>query len=535
MRILYVLMFFLMMSVTIQAQFINNGATVTIQSGATLRVETSFINNSGTVTNNGTLEVKDNFTNAATFTSATASTVKFIGTTPSVVTSGGAAFHHVSMEKTAQNITLADAMSVAGTLTFTEDNNKVILGANNLTIQDGGSIASADDNEYVVTDGAGSLIKGLSANGTYTHEIGDANNYSPLSSVVSGSYSSATLGARVYTTGLQAKYTDATDYINREWQVVSTGITGYNNTLTGTYVAGDATGTQSLIKGSTHHTGDWHFDGSSNSGQTVTASTTTSDVKFSGQNFFGRANLKAFLAGAMSGTSMTTTLNSILPTTTPYTIAPFNAPSVTAPSIPATATDWILVEVRNATTPSTIISQTSAFILSNGTIVNIDGSPLRLKNAAANAHIALRHRNHLAIRTLNSMDLVNPPTLKDFSAGTGEAYTDSGISTNANMRQMGSLYTMWNGDINSDGYIRYTDYFDFGTFQTIESDALSVINFLGSASGQYDGYNKNDINFDGHVRYTDYFDFGTFQTIESDALQIINMLGNAAGQFNSHL
>ncbi len=133
------------------------------------------------------------------------------------------------------------------------------------------------------------------------------------------------------------------------------------------------------------------------------------------------------------------------------------------------------------------------------------------------------------------MDLVNPPTLKDFSAGTGEAYTDSGISTNANMRQMGSLYTMWNGDINSDGYIRYTDYFDFGTFQTIESDALSVINFLGSASGQYDGYNKNDINFDGHVRYTDYFDFGTFQTIESDALQIINMLGNAAGQFNSHL
>ncbi|MBK9743812.1 MAG: hypothetical protein IPO94_13010, partial [Saprospiraceae bacterium] len=70
------------------------------------------------------------------------------------------------MEKTAQNITLADAMSVAGTLTFTNDNNKVILGANNLTIQDGGSIASSDANEYVVANDAGSLIKGLSANGT---------------------------------------------------------------------------------------------------------------------------------------------------------------------------------------------------------------------------------------------------------------------------------------------------------------------------------------------------------------------------------
>ncbi|MBK6498758.1 MAG: hypothetical protein IPG00_11600 [Saprospiraceae bacterium] len=89
-------------------------------------------------------------------------------------------------------------MSVAGTLTFTNDNNKVILGANNLTIQDGGSIASADDNEYVVANDAGSLVKGLSANGTITHEIGDASNYTPFSSAVTGSaYASATLGARV--------------------------------------------------------------------------------------------------------------------------------------------------------------------------------------------------------------------------------------------------------------------------------------------------------------------------------------------------
>ncbi|MBK8828362.1 MAG: hypothetical protein IPO26_17130 [Saprospiraceae bacterium] len=464
MRILYVLMFFLMMSVTIHAQFINNGATVTIQSGATLRIETDFINNSGTVTNNGVLEVKEDFTNAAaaTFTSAVGSTVKFIGDTPSTVTSNGDAFHHVSMEKTAENITLADAMSVAGTLTFTNDNNKVILGANNLTIQDGGSIASADDNEYVVANDAGSLVKGLSANGTITHEIGDASNYTPLSSAVTGSaYASATLGARVYTGSLQAKYTDATDYINREWQVVANGITDYTNTMTGTYVAGDATGTQSLIKGSTYHTADWHFDGSNNAALQVIASTTTSDVKLSGQNFFGRANLKAYLAGALpSGTTMTTTLrtNNLIPLTTPYTIDPFFAPSVTATSIPATATDWILVEVRDASTPTTIISQTSAFILNDGNIVNIDGSALKLKNAVANGHIALKHRNHLAIRTLNPMDLVNPPALKDFTLGTGEAYTNNSIS-NPNMKQIGSIYAMWNGNGNSNSNVRFSTTF----------------------------------------------------------------------------
>ena len=509
MRILYVLMFFLMMSVTIQAQFINNGATVTIQSGATLRVETSFINNSGTVTNNGTLEVKDNFTNAATFTSATASTVKFIGTTPSVVTSGGAAFHHVSMEKTAENITLADAMSVAGTLTFTNDNNKVILGANNLTIQDGGSIASADDNEYVVANDAGSLIKGLSANGTITHEIGDASNYTPLSSAVTGSaYASATLGARVYTGSLQAKYTDATDYINREWQVVASGITDYTNIMTGTYVAGDATGTQSLIKGSTYHTADWHFDGSNNAALQVIASTTTSDVKLSGQNFFGKANLKAFLAGAMSGTSMTTTLNSILPLTTPYTAAPFNAPSVTATSIPATATDWILVEVRDASTPTTIISQTSAFILNDGSIVNIDGSALKLKNAVSNGHVALRHRNHLAIRTASPMDLVNPPTLKDFSAGTSEAYTNPNYPNapylNENMRLINGVYAMWGGNCStslSNSNPTKINYAGPG------NDNAALLLALGSNTATVLGsppplvYLTSDLNLNGVVRY----------------------------------
>ncbi|MBK8829137.1 MAG: hypothetical protein IPO26_21370 [Saprospiraceae bacterium] len=503
MRILYVLMFFLMMSVTIQAQFINNGATVTIQSGATLRVETSFINNSGTVTNNGTLEVKDNFTNAATFTSATASTVKFIGTTPSVVTSGGAAFHHVSMEKTAENITLADAMSVAGTLTFTNDNNKVILGANNLTIQDGGSIASADDNEYVVANDAGSLIKGLSANGTITHEIGDASNYTPLSSAVTGSaYASATLGARVYTGSLQAKYTDATDYINREWQVVASGITDYTNIMTGTYVAGDATGTQSLIKGSTYHTADWHFDGSNNAALQVIASTTTSDVKLTGQNFFGRANLKAYLSGALPpGTTLTTTLrrHNLIPRLTPYTAAPFNAPSVTATSIPATATDWILVEVRDASNAATIISQTSAFILNDGNIVNIDGSALKLKNAVPNGHIALRHRNHLAIRTANPMDLVNPPMLKDFSAGTSEAYTNPSYPNapylNANMKQIGSYFAMWGGNANNQN-----EQIDYNGGSNDKTKILQKVG-LTTPNNIVTGYHIEDVNLSGSVEY----------------------------------
>jgi hypothetical protein len=464
-------MFFLMMSVTIHAQFINNGATVTIQSGATLRIETDFINNSGTVTNNGVLEVKEDFTNAAaaTFTSAVGSTVKFIGDTPSTVTSNGDAFHHVSMEKTAENITLADAMSVAGTLTFTNDNNKVILGANNLTIQDGGSIASADDNEYVVANDAGSLIKGLSANGTITHEIGDASNYTPLSSAVTGSaYASATLGARVYTGSLQAKYADATDYINREWQVVASGITDYTNIMTGTYVAGDATGTQSLIKGSTYHTADWHFDGSNNAALQLIASTTTSDVKLSGQNFFGRANLKAFLQGPYSGGSMTTLLNSTTPannilelyaTTSPYTDA---SASVSAGFFLANPTivDWVKLEFRDPNAPSTPTSfKISAFIKSNGDIVGLDGTSLpKIKDVLPTSVVVLSHRNHLPIRTDDpGINVANPPSQHNFSSGLSQAYDNTTLPNRAMVDLGGGVFGLFRGNVNGNTTLNIID------------------------------------------------------------------------------
>jgi hypothetical protein len=508
MRRLNILLFFSLLTSASYAQFVNNGATVTIQAGATLRVETNFVNNAGgTITNNGTLEVQNDFTNAGTFNSGSTSTVKFIGTTNSNVTPGGATMRNVSLEKTAQNITLLGPLAINGDLNFVSDNNKVILGNHNLTINTGGAVVSADANEYVVTNGTGQLVKGIDANGTITHEIGDLTNYTPVSNQVVGSaYASATLGARVYTTAMQAKYNDATDYINREWLVVASGITSYDNTLTGTYADGDIVGTESLIKGSTYHSPspDWKFINAAGNAtlNTVTAraiNPSPFDVKLSGQNFFGKANLKAYLAGALpSGTTMTTALNSLLPTTqTPYTAAPFNAPSLTGLNIvkPANATDWILVEVRDASNPATVISQTSGFILSDGTIVSYDNQPLRLKNAVANGHIALRHRNHLAIRTAMPLNLVEPPTLKDFSAGTSEAFTNGAI-TNANMRQIGSVFAMWGGNVLNDAQILYNGG---------GNDRIPILSLVGGTANAntplINQYTREDCNLDSSVIY----------------------------------
>ncbi|MBK9735273.1 MAG: hypothetical protein IPO92_10015 [Saprospiraceae bacterium] len=63
MRRFNLLLFLCLVTGALSAQFVNLGATVTIQAGATLRVETDFTNMSGTITNLGTLEVQGNFVN----------------------------------------------------------------------------------------------------------------------------------------------------------------------------------------------------------------------------------------------------------------------------------------------------------------------------------------------------------------------------------------------------------------------------------------------------------------------------------------
>lgn len=485
-------------------QLINNGGTITIESTATLRVEANLINNAGsTIINNGTVEVQNDLTNTGVITSGNNSKLSFIGNVNSDVTSGGSVFRFVELKKVNQNITLLDEMKVSDTLDFANTDNYVKIGNNNLKLHAGASVTNAGNNNYVETNGTGLLIKEMTANASKNFEVGDATHYAPISCVVVGTnYSNASLGARSYTTGLTNKYSETTDYLNREWQVIAFGIANYENTITGTYADSDINGSSSLIKGA-YYTTDWKFDnsiGNAASNQ-ITAKTSDLNVKFSGMNFFGKANLTAFLGGAMTGSTMSKTLNTngLIPLTTPYTASPFNAPSVTAPAIPVEATDWILVEVRNASNPTNIISQTSAFILSNGSIVNYDGAALRLKDAEDNGIIALRHRNHLSIRTASGMNLVNP-TPKNFSSSVAEAYTNPSNTNNQNMVNINGIYAMWAGDVNQDGQIRYLPQ----AVPPIPSDAnIILINGLGGIPTNVlnNVYSPYDVDMNRIVRY----------------------------------
>jgi hypothetical protein len=520
----FLILWALFLTMSVQAQFVNYGATITIQPGATLRIETSFENQAGTIDNQGTLEVLGNFTNAAGAgtTLSGNGTVKFIGDANSDVITNGDALQNVEMAKTTSNgkVTLMSNTTINGDLLFSgTGNNKIELGNFDLSLHDTSMVTATTNhttNGYVVTNGTGKLVKPVSASApAVVMQIGDASNYAPLQLTMTGN-AAGNVSARTVVPPVTPKYNDADAYINREWVVSTPTIT--STSLQGTYVNGDAVGTASNIKGCSYQgSGEWNFAGFAGAANSVTATTTNNtDVILSGQNFFGKANLKVFLQGPYNTTTglMNTTLNSsgILQanaTTSPYLDAPASVGAGFFAANP-TIVDWIKLEFRDPSTPSVSTSnKISAFLKSDGTIVAKDGGSLlpRLKDCpyTNNAVIVISHRNHLPIRTVNSgLHVVDVSSRHDFNTGYDKAFElSSAINNNYSMNYISGIfsnYIMWAGNSSGDHQIKYAASSNdiLPISQKVLNDPGNIIN---SASYVVNGYHNQDTNMNGGVKY----------------------------------
>lgn len=149
---------------------------------------------------------------------------------------------------------------------------------------------------------------------------------------------------------------------------------------------------------------------------TVTGSTTIAN-NFSGCNSAMEVNNnctinlspKVILQGAYNnGTNMNATLNTngLIPLNQPYASQGYMGTESTSMTVLATTgnmavVDWVLVELRDATSPNTIIETRAGLLLANGSVVDVDGvSPVAFTKArGANYHVAIRHRNHLGVMT----------------------------------------------------------------------------------------------------------------------------------------
>lgn len=176
-----------------------------------------------------------------------------------------------------------------------------------------------------------------------------------------------------------------------------------------------------------------------------------------------RVKIQVFLQGAYTGTgTMSNTLrsNNLLPLQQPFNRPPWNYSGTEAAdtpgSIPANATDWVLIEVRDAANPYVIVERRAVWLLQSGVVTDLDNSPNGVsfytltENAAY--YLCLRTRNHMAVISANPVTL---PNTTIFSFGN-PANVWQGTTQLANVGN--GYYALWAADMNANGTITMHDY-----------------------------------------------------------------------------
>lgn len=213
--------------------------------------------------------------------------------------------------------------------------------------------------------------------------------------------------------------------------------------------------------------------------------------------------IRAFLQGAYQSSTglMSDTLRSsnLIPLAQPYTTNAFkytgtetvNATRLTTTGNTAVV-DWVLVELRDATTFSTIVARQAVLLLRNGDSINAAGaSTLNFSTVpAGNYYVVVRHRNHLGVATQAPIALSTTGTLVDFTLpATATRGANSRLSS-------GTVALMWAGDVNNTEQV-------IGSGPNNDlSDVLGAIlleptNTLMNTNFKLSGYRTSDIDMNG--------------------------------------
>lgn len=511
----------------------NDGATVKVQAGATLYVEGGIQNTAtGTIDNDGIIEVKGNFINAGTWEPSQPNTLKFSGNVNSDVTPGSAQFQTVVIQKDPTfNVNLLGRMTVNTNLDFNATGaSKIILGNNDLRMGASATITGYDGDEYIVTGGTGRMRKTYASAGSFVFPVGfDASTYNPATiNVTSGP--ADTISTRVLaspTTGNGTTGTPiTTDVVNAVWDIQEKvpGGNVFDVTL-GWSQSDQLPGFDEALNAVSRNDGTNGWDGLfADLGPEVSNTRTKTGYTGGGAFTVGDktvantlyVNAKVFLQGPYINASglMVDSLrkNNYIPLTEPYSTLPSNpyvhkayggGETVSSSAVfnqPADGddiVDWIVVELRNTTT--NILATKSALLQRDGDIVDLDGlSPLTVLGAGDGSYyLGLRHRNHLGVRSNSTVALSNTvPSITDFSVN-GIAFDDPAITKPTIPMKLltGAIYGLWSGDATFNGDI---------SFNGGGNDKNVVLAAVGGSAGSNNvipGYNRADVNMNGTTSF----------------------------------
>ncbi len=220
---------------------------------------------------------------------------------------------------------------------------------------------------------------------------------------------------------------------------------------------------------------------------------------------WARLNVRVFLGGPYNtGTGLMNDglrTGALVPAIEPYTAAGSVqhgqgggeqvAPATLAVSGTNAIVDWVFMELRSASTPQQVLSTRCALVQRDGDVVDNDGtSPVRLSALAGSYHVALHHRNHLPVMTLDPVALSSAAVAIDLTNGSTATYgTDA-------QKLTGAVRQLWPGDATANQQVKYTGSGNDRDPLLVAVGSTTPNNIL---NGQYDG---RDVNMDGSVKYT---------------------------------
>ncbi len=198
-----------------------------------------------------------------------------------------------------------------------------------------------------------------------------------------------------------------------------------------------------------------------------------------------------YLEGPYEVGSMNTILKDggQIPINQPYNVSPwFYTGGESVATIPDNVVDWVLVDLRDATSAATAIPASSvemqaAFIINNGSVVGLNGSSVLQFTASINddPYVVVWHRNHLGVLSATSPIETGGVYTYDFSTALTKAY---GGGLGYKLIDTG-VYDMAGGDANGDGVI----------------DAVDKLLWTGQAGTK--GYKASDFDMDSQVNNID--------------------------------
>jgi len=220
-----------------------------------------------------------------------------------------------------------------------------------------------------------------------------------------------------------------------------------------------------------------------------------------GVNFRLRAGLDGALpSGVIMSDALRTT--GLIPTAEPYSTMGYSyvgqAPGATVPPALLAVTgndaivDWVVIELRSAATPSTVVHSKAALMQRDGAVIDTDGdSYINMPVTPGSYHVALRHRNHLSVMTSSPRTLALNPTntLVDFYGQSSGTY-----GTNARV-QRGTVWCLWAGDATCNGEVKYVGNGNDRDPILLAIGGSTPTNMVSNV------YSPLDVNLDGQIKY----------------------------------